>query len=120
MMYNAHTSVFVTTDFVNFHRWPDAPASRHYLAGLHRHKFKVDLELSVVHNDREVEYHTLLDQLGVFIEHLKLNWDMSWSCEALAGQIVHWCREAYPDRDYYRASVSEDDENGSTVDLWKE
>jgi len=44
-----------------FHRWPEAPIGRAYLADSHRHLFHVQVEVDVAHADREVEFHDLLD-----------------------------------------------------------
>lgn len=111
-------SIFVTTEFIQFHRWTDAPPTRFYLSSLHRHLFQVRLEISVVHDDRELEYHTVLDQLNAFIhDELIVNWNVNWSCEAIATRVVYWISELYPDRSLYACTVSEDGENGSTVEL---
>lgn len=111
------TTVFVTTQLVGFHRWPDAPSSVSYLSNLHRHLFKVRLEVSVEHEDREIEYHTILTQLDDFVHtYLANHWDVSWSCEAIASIMISWVADLYPGRDLYRCTVSEDGENGSTVE----
>jgi hypothetical protein len=116
--FDSATSIFVTTEFIQFHRWAGAPPTRNYLSSLHRHLFGVRLEVSVAHNDREMEYHTVLEQLNAYIrQDLMRNWHVGWSCEDIASKIAHWLLELYPDRLFYACTVSEDNENGSTVEL---
>lgn len=118
MPYRTSASVFVTTQFTNFHRWKDAPPTQHYLSNLHRHLFMVRFEISVGGLDREVEYHRLLAELDEYIkEGLMTNWDTGWSCEQMARMIADWMSALHPDRHLYACTVSEDGENGSTVEL---
>lgn len=116
LQYLHKSSIFVTTDFVGYHMWEDAPAEVAYLASLHRHKFHVRLEVQVRHNDRELEYHTVLKGLAQFIIELLDSWKWGWSCEDIAQRILSWVMKDYPDRDLYRVTVAEDGENGSTLE----
>jgi hypothetical protein len=59
---NADASIFVTFTEVGFHRWDNAPAHRAYLRSDHRHVFHVRVEMAVSHDDREVEFHDLIDR----------------------------------------------------------
>ena len=120
MKYTTLTSVFVTADFVGFHRWPTAPDRRAYLRELHRHLFKVHLEISVSHDNREIEYHDLKEGLENWILSLTAPRHdfMVWSCERMATNFLDWARQEYPDREYYQAEVSEDGENGSIAEAW--
>lgn len=115
--YAQSASLFVQTEFIQFHRWQDAPVEVSYLADLHRHVFKVRLEIEVLDQDRELEYHTVLKQLGWMIsEDLLRNWQIGWSCEHIADKILTWAIDEWPDRMLYRVTVSEDGENGSTLE----
>jgi hypothetical protein len=102
-----------------FHQWETAPEAVKYLRSLHRHVFHVELEISVYHNDRELEYHMVLGAMNKFIdsEMLGAMWNNRWSCEDMAFKIVLWAADAYPDRPGYTCTISEDDENGSVVSL---
>lgn len=122
--YTLTGSVFTTFDFVGFHRWPDAPHEVNYLQDLHRHLFKVRIDVSVEHHDREIEFHTLKRYLLDFIRAV---WSVShdtdyeaslgsMSCEQMALEIMDNLRITYPDRPYYRVEVSEDGENGSIIE----
>ena len=112
-------SIFMTTSFIGFHQWETAPEAVKYLRSLHRHVFHIRLEISVYHNDRELEYHMVLGAMNKFIdsEMLGAMWNNRWSCEDIAFKIVLWAADAYPGRPVYAVTVSEDDENGSRVEL---
>jgi hypothetical protein len=112
-------TVFVTTEFIGFHHWPEVAAvlaERAYLANLHRHKFFVRVELSVSNNNRQVEFHDLKDNLDAFIG-LEIgggNWPARMSCEDMAEAILAWIHSSYPSS-LYVISVAEDNENGSII-----
>ena len=45
-----------------FHCWPQAPERRAYLRNPHRHLFYVTVACIVSHDEREIEFHDLLDE----------------------------------------------------------
>src|SRR6516165_9572423 len=91
------------------HRWPDAPTHRQYLANQHRHVFHVECGIEVRHNDRELEFHDLLDAA----EHdFVLQGDMS--CEMAARGLIHNLQQRFPRRSIY-AEVFEDGECGARM-----
>lgn len=106
-------TVWITTQFVGFHLWDDAPPHREYLRALHRHVFHVRVELSVAHDDREIEYHDLKDEVDGYIH--RAEWGPAWSCEAMARDLLDSLRLGHPGREFYQVTVSEDGENGSTI-----
>lgn len=124
---NLLTTVWVEHRFTGFHRWAGAPDARGYLRALHRHSFHVHLELEVGHEDREVEFHDLLDfvvqlcaTLGdgaegydddAHVRHLD-----RMSCEAIATRILEAVLERWPLR-LGSCTVSEDGEVGATVQV---
>lgn len=55
------TTIEVRFSEIAYHNWPDAPEHRAYLRSLHRHTFNIAVECVVTHNDRQVEFHDLLD-----------------------------------------------------------
>ena len=114
------TTVFCCFRVPGYHAWKGAPAKHAYLAHPHRHEFHVELHVKVEHDDRDVEFillktHAIEDfkKIGV--------WDPKWnminfgnrSCEMLANEL---CR-LMSLRKYkvFAISVSEDGENGATV-----
>lgn len=115
-------SIFVTLEFVGFHRWPDAPPEVDYLASRHRHLFKVRVDIGVDNNDRAIEYHIFKRQLeqAVYIDSRVVDGTSelefgAMSCEAIAERLLIDIKELYPSQDYYRVEVSEDGENGSSI-----
>lgn len=117
MEYMNTTTIFVTTQFVEKHQWSEAPTEVGYLAYPHRHLFMVRLEIEVLHNDRELEYHTVLKDLGWMIsDELLRAWNLYWSCEDIAQRILTWAKRKWPERLLYRVTVSEDGENGSVME----
>lgn len=121
MPYTYDTFIWVTTEFVALHRFPEASMhfpARAYLEHPHRHKFFVKAYISVAHDERELEYHEVKDLLDA---HIGLwiaggNFKQEQSCETMARWILDRLIEAYPDRHHYSVSVAEDNENGSVVE----
>ena len=93
-----------------WHRWPEAPASRAYLATYHRHLFHVEVRLPVLHDEREVEFHDLLDAVRSDFGSGDFG---AASCEAMARTLAQKTA-----RRYGRActvAVFEDGEVGASV-----
>jgi 6-pyruvoyl-tetrahydropterin synthase len=120
LTYVTSTDIFVTTEFIAFHRWPKASEyfpKRFYLEDLHRHKFFVRLEIEVAHDDRELEYHEVKESLDAMIRQwTDYDWNETDSCEMMAKWILQWAMDHWPDRHRYMVSVAEDNENGSIVE----
>lgn len=130
-----HKSIWIRTEFVGFHRWINAPLHRLYLSAAHRHLFKIEVRVSVVASDREIEFHDLKNLTDLVIKEkfvpLRKNpfaaeddndevaqgpeiIVCTMSCEAIAEKIMN---ELY-DRGIITVesvSVSEDGECGATV-----
>lgn len=104
-------TIWVTTRFVGYHVWADAPPGRAYLGARHRHLFGVRVSMPVEHDDREVEFHDVLDQVAAEIGL----WDRKslGSCEmmarGLAGKLAGYYGRSVT------VSISEDDECGAEV-----
>jgi len=107
------TCIWVTTTFVGYHLWADAPDEVSFLRNNHRHLFYVCLEVAVKHLDREVEFFILKKQLNDFIDRHWSEGHFASSCEMIAQSILeHFTAQHYHVR---RVSVSEDNENGATI-----
>lgn len=105
-------TVWVTTSFIAYHKWVGAPEEVGFLRDFHRHVFHVRVEVTITHNEREVEFILLKrrvdDILSVFEEQQFLH-----SCETLAEHLIDVLQE-----EWYRVksvTVSEDGENGATL-----
>lgn len=95
-----------------FHSWPSATPHREYLAASHRHQFVTTVWLTVEHNDREVEFHDLLDAIGrVMYDGRDFG---ARSCEAIASMVLEEVVRWWPGRDC-EVEVSEDGECGALV-----
>jgi hypothetical protein len=102
------TCVVATFTAEGFHRWPEAPAHRAYLADRHRHLFHVRVEVEVGHGDREIECHDLRD----FALEAFGAGDMGCqSCEMMAVDLAQKVARRFGDR-RVMVEVLEDGEVG--------
>jgi predicted amidophosphoribosyltransferase len=110
----------IKSQFKGFHKWDEAPPSKAFLRSLHRHLFLVEAKIQVLHNDRELEFFAVQEQLEALISTFKHH-DCG-SCEMIAERFLKGLEEKYPDR-FIEVSVSEDGENAGIFDnvetLWK-
>lgn len=54
-------TVWAAARLPGFHCWPSAPPHRAYLRDRHRHLFHVRAAVAVRHDDRDTEFHDLMD-----------------------------------------------------------
>lgn len=106
---------FVTVKYrvAGLHHWPDA---ENYLRHPHRHEFHFTVWLEVYHDDREVEFIALKEELQAVTRHWLSREDYQGSCEMLADKILDYLELNYPGRER-RAWVEEDGENGAVVEV---
>jgi hypothetical protein len=106
-------TITIKTSFEGIHAYPDAPKEVAYLKYPHRHVFHVTIEISVFHNDREIEFVMFKHEVENMIRSLgdDLNYQ---SCEMLAEKFLDMVILLRPRRSC-KVSVFEDNENGSTV-----
>ena len=115
------TVLWITTSYIGWHKYPDAPDDVSYLRYPHRHKFNVRAEFNVPDtSDRYLEFHmvekTVKDSIGiVFVSHGMLDDNGNpidvGSCEhqaKLFGEEIH---RIYPE--LTSVSVDEDGECGA-------
>ncbi len=110
-------SIWITTQFIGFHRWPDAPKEVSFLAAPHRHVFKVKASFSVSHSNRQLEFFTVQMAVNaiIFRDLLPaLQTDPSKSCEMMAEFLMERLRQEFV---CLSVEVSEDGENGAVVEL---
>ena len=111
------TSIWITTEFPGKHMWPDAPAEVGFLRHLHRHLFKVRVEVEVKHDDRDVEFFILKNKVNsLIINELmpKLEKVKTLSCEHMGKFLWNLLGEFYT---VIEIQVSEDGENGARLTL---
>jgi hypothetical protein len=105
-----NSEIFVRFTAEGFHRWSDAPEHREYLTHLHRHLFYVEVRCNVTHDDREIEFHDLLDAAKALFKSI----DMSEkSCEQMARNLGEELAKQY--HRSFTVEVSEDKECGAKV-----
>jgi len=105
------TTIWVTTTFEAYHRWPEAPASVGFLQNFHRHIFHVRVEFLVT-KDRQLEFFLTKWAVTAYLNETFAGRYMQSSCEVIAGQIFAYCKEL---GHVVSVTVSEDGENGATV-----
>lgn len=108
------TNIRVRYETEGFHRWKQAPDNRSYLRDLHRHLFKIEVEMSVAHNDREVEFHDLLDYCKSLSHEFSKPDNQNMSCEHHATAILNSLDAKYSGR-RISVTVYEDGECGAIV-----
>jgi len=84
-----------------------------FLAHPHRHIFHFEVRIAVVHNDRDIEFIQFKRFLEGMVDDKILQLDQK-SCEMISDDMFAMIAEKYPDREVI-ISVSEDNENGSTI-----
>lgn len=101
----------VRTRFVGWHYWPDAPEPRAYLRSSHRHEFHVEVCAAVEHDDRDIEFHDLKDEVDRLLPRGDLG---AQSCEMVGRSLCEGLALTYGDRIAW-AEVWEDGECGARV-----
>lgn len=107
--------IFVTTEFVGLHHWPEAPKEVEFLRNIHRHRFKVRAEIESFHNDRELEFFMVQSFINSVIEKSVKRMKKRRSCEDMAELILKKLQEKYGDHREYSVEVNEDGENGAIL-----
>lgn len=95
-----------------FHHWPEPSVNRSYLGNRHRHLFHVEVETSVLHENREVEFHDLHDEAWALFPGGELG---GQSCEMLARALAESLRTKL--RRPVTVTVFEDNEMGARVSV---
>lgn len=106
------STIFVRFQVPGFHRWPCATTheGREYLAAKHRHLFHVEVRMAVEHDDREVEFHDLLDTARALFPGGDMG---ARSCEHMARELGNEIARIYGRA--VEVSVVEDGEVGAVV-----
>lgn len=106
----------VRTEFEGFHYYPNAgsidPRIK-FLENEHRHMFKVEVKISVDHNDRELEFFLVKWALNDFIKGGNMNHK---SCEMMADEILEFLMNRYGTWRHYQVVISEDGESDGIVE----
>lgn len=109
--------ISVKRQWEGFHAYENAPDQVAFLRHNHRHMFKMEAQVEVFHDDRELEFFMvaiLLDREIIPYINLKSNLG---SCEQQAERVLRGLIEAYGDNRFYSVEVSEDGENSGIVNF---
>lgn len=114
----AKKSIWVKFQREGIHKYPaalDDPklADVSFLGYPHRHIFHFNVEISVVHDDRDIEFILFKRELESLFEDGTLQLDYK-SCEMIADDLAEYIINRYPGRKLI-VTVSEDNENGATA-----
>jgi hypothetical protein len=111
------SGIFVRFTSPGFHRWEGAPSRRAYLRDTHRHLFHFEVEIPVSHDDREIEFHDLMDYARALpiLSEIAAPAGVPYSCEHIAQKIARSLVKTYGRKVVVR--VSEDGECGAVVSL---
>jgi len=116
---HAQRRIWVTFQRAGFHRYPAASedpklSDVSYLGSRHRHLFKFRVEIEIFHNDRELEFHQVLNYCESLYKdnHLEIDYK---SVEMLADDLYLQLADKYPERTM-TIEVSEDGECGCRIE----
>jgi hypothetical protein len=119
VMIAAERKIWVTFQRAGFHRYPAASEDSKlsdvsYLGSRHRHLFKFKVEIEIFHNDRELEFHQVLNYCESLYKdnHLEIDYK---SVEMLADDLYLQLANRYPGR-FMAIEVSEDGECGCRIE----
>lgn len=110
-----HHSIWVRAEFTALHCWPDAPKKVAFLRAWHRHIFRVKMLLDVKHNNRDLEFFIVQEDLKKVLKKWEGKKVMK-SCEMFAEDVIKQLRPKYPS--LRSVEVSEDGENGSITTVY--
>lgn len=119
IMQHAARRIFITFQRAGFHRYPAAGEDPklqdvNYLAARHRHLFKFKVEIEIFHNDRELEFHRVLNYCESLYKDNQIEIDYK-SVEMLADDLYLQLANRYPGR-FMAIEVSEDGECGCRIE----
>lgn len=109
---NQESVIWVKFVVPGWHHWPNAKGKRAYLGETHRHLFHVVVRTVVHHDDREIEFHDLLDEARTLFEILGPDMGAR-SCEMMAREVGTELARRYGRA--FEVSVAEDGEVGAAV-----
>jgi hypothetical protein len=121
---NAKRWIWVTFQKEGIHKYPAAledPALAtgdeydvSFLGYPHRHKFHFRVAISVVHNDRDIEFIQFQRWLENLYKEDVIQLDYK-SCEMMSDDLFDQIVAKYPGRDI-KIEISEDGENGALIE----
>ena len=121
---NAKRWIWVTFQKEGIHKYPAALEDPSLATGdeydvsflgyPHRHKFHFRVAISVVHNDRDIEFIQFQRWLENLYKDNVIQLDYK-SCEMMSDDLFEQIADSYPGRDI-KIEISEDGENGALIE----
>jgi len=121
---NAKRWIWVTFQKEGIHKYPAALEDPSLATGdeydvsflgyPHRHKFHFRVAISVLHNDRDIEFIQFQRWLENLYKDDILQLDYK-SCEMMSDDLFEQIADSYPGRDI-KIEISEDGENGALIE----
>jgi len=121
IQHSAQRQIWVTFQREGIHKYPAALedprlADVSFLGHPHRHIFHFRVSIDVWHNDRDIEFIQFKRWLEALYSGQQNCLQLDYkSCEMIADDLYTEIATRYPDRNI-TISVSEDGENGCTID----
>jgi 6-pyruvoyl-tetrahydropterin synthase len=107
--------IFITTQFEHTHNYPSATEEVIFLRYMHRHIFKVRVEIEVFNDERDLEFIIVKRKIDKFISsNIQLKDDNS-SCETMAEKIYTYLKNTIALNRKVVVEVNEDGENGAIL-----
>jgi hypothetical protein len=111
--------IWVTFQKVGFHKYAAAATDPSlqdvsYLGSRHRHLFKFRVQIEVYHNDRELEFHQVLNFCESLFATQTIDIDYK-SVEMLSDELYENLSKQYPNR-RMKIEISEDGECGGFIE----
>ena len=88
-----------------------------FLGYPHRHIFHFKVGITVIHNDRDIEFIQFKRWMEKLYNEGTLNLDYK-SCEMMSDDLYNQIRQKYPHREVH-IDISEDGENGAHIEYAK-
>ena len=117
--YKVSKTIWVRFQREGIHRYPEAAtdpklADVAFLAHPHRHIFHFEVGVSVVGDNRDIEFIQFKRWLESMFDQKILNLEYR-SCEMIGNEILDKVFAQYPTVTFAYAKISEDGENGATI-----
>lgn len=116
-------TVQVSFKIPGLHCWPNAGIegneTNNFLQYPHRHSFHISVEVKVSHNERQIEFIQLQNEIEQMLSEKYWNVEKQlfdfgpMSCESIAEVILDWGVLEYPT--IFKISVSEDGEFAANI-----
>ena len=111
-------NIFVKEKITAMHKWKDPDSRVDFLGNDHVHDFIYTVSCSVEHDDREIEFYLLRNDVKkILLKYSKVNGIAQFggrSCEMLAREMLGWLIDKYGFKNWC-VTVAENPQQGASV-----